>query len=56
MTSKINHVKVQLEKELYNLLLEVKQSQGLRHDTEAIRLCIKTAHKQLLKKEVKVPA
>ena len=55
MTQK-HHIKIELEDELYKILQEIKERHGILHNTEGLRLCIKTAHKQLLKKEVEVPA
>ena len=42
MNNKKHHVKIELEKEFYDMLLKIKLNNGLTHNTEAIRLCIKT--------------
>ena len=42
MNNKKYHVKIELEKEIYDMLLEIKRKHGLMHNTEALRLCIKT--------------
>jgi len=46
MTQK-HSIKIELESELYLLLQQIKESNGIQANTEGIRFCIKKAYENL---------
>ena len=50
------HIKIELESELYILLQQIKEANGIRANTEGIRFCIKKTHENLLEQPLEVKA